>query len=109
MLKSGEDLISIIHEMLVDGKVVGYYLKKPCVIEMQNARKHSDDETRTSIDIRLIPWIALSKSDVIPVPADWVVTIVEPIDKLVDMYKAEVLQDGQDTDTPEQSGDNIKN
>jgi len=34
LLKSGEDIISDISEMLMDDKVIGYYMTKPCVVKM---------------------------------------------------------------------------
>ena len=40
LLKSGEDIITDITEMRThegaDGKVVGYFMDKPCVVKMRN-------------------------------------------------------------------------
>ena len=36
----------------------------------------------------------MTKQEKIPIPSDWVVTIVEPIDKITEMYKKEVLRYG---------------
>ena len=46
----------------------------------------------------------LTDEPLIPVPADWVVTIVEPKEKLKEMFIEEVLENGknnQDTSTNE--------
>jgi len=54
----------------------------------------------------LIPWIALSADDVIPIPADWLITMVEPVEQLKTMYTEDVLnygQDNQSDSTDEQS------
>ena len=33
------------------------------------------------------PWIILTKDDNIPIRPDWIVTIVEPIDTIGEMYE----------------------
>jgi len=43
-----------------------------------------------------IPWIALSKEEVIPIPSDWLVTMVTPVEQLEQMYVEDVLSYGQD-------------
>ena len=48
----------------------------------------------------------LSKEDTIPITSDWVITIVEPIIKLKDMYVEDIVNYGQsnkDTGTSKQS------
>ena len=44
----------------------------------------------------MIPWIALSADDVIPIPADWLITMVEPVEQLKTMYIEDVLNYGKD-------------
>ena len=54
--------------------------------------------------VSLIKWMPLTDEPLIPVPADWVVTIVEPKEKLKEMFIEEVLENGknnQDTSTNE--------
>ena len=36
---------------------------------------------------RLTPWMPLSKDEMIPVVADWVVTATQPIDELKEAYE----------------------
>ena len=97
LLKSGEDIISDISEMVSgveeNRRVVGYFLKKPCVVKIRDSEivGREENSKQSSFRISLIPWIPLSADQVIPVPADWVVTMVEPKDKLKDMYVEEVL------------------
>lgn len=106
LLKSGEDIISDVKEMVVgdeeNPKVVGYFLEKPCTIRMKNPSDIVENEDR-SFQVALFPWIPISKDSTIPIPSDWVVTIVEPVDKLTDMYKKQVLKNDKDTSTDEQS------
>ena len=97
ILKSGEDIVADIKEMLVgekdDAKVVGYYLNRPCGVSLNSKAIKIDDENE-SFELKLFPWCPLTKQEKIPIPSDWVVTIVEPIDKITEMYKKEVLRYG---------------
>ena len=45
VLKSGEDLVADVQEMVVEDKVVGYFLNKPCVVKMANYTPVEDEET----------------------------------------------------------------
>ena len=97
ILKSGEDIVADIKEMVVgegdDRRVVGYVFTKPCGVSLNSkALKVDDEEDR--YQVKLFPWCPLTKNTKIPIAADWVVTIVDPIDKLKQMYTKEVLGDG---------------
>ena len=45
VLKSGEDVVADVQEMMVEDKVVGYFLNRPCVVKMSNYTPIEDDET----------------------------------------------------------------
>ena len=45
----------------------------------------------------MYPWMPLAKEKYIPLPTDWVVTMVSPIEKVETMYKEDILN-GQTTD-----------
>ena len=111
LLKSGEDIVSDITQMLnEDGSVIGYYLNKPCIVKMKNfsdeKTKNSNDNSQSAkINLILYPWMPLSKDLNVPIPTDWVVTITEPIDQLVNMYKKDVVnfnKDDQSTNSDQQ-------
>ena len=94
LMKSGEDVVAEVQEMLIDEKVVGYYLRYPCSV---NLLTEMDEEAEGGITkrpsrIQLLPWMPLSKNDVIPVVSDWIVTITDPVDQLVKMYNEGVLK-----------------
>ena len=90
LLKSGEDVIADLKEMVSpDEKVIGYFLTKPCVVKL--IPKDSEDESKKETAIRMYPWMPLAKEKDIPLPTDWVVTIVTPIEKVEQMYKEDVL------------------
>ena len=97
ILKSGEDIVADIKEMIVgegdDARVVGYVLTKPCGVSLNSKAIKIDDEKDT-YQLKLFPWCPLTKNEKIPITADWVVTIVDPIDKITQMYTKEVLGDG---------------
>ena len=87
LLKSGEDVIADVTEMTAGEKtrVVGYFLNKPCVVRMRDPDVLSEEPkgpTKTGFAVSLYPWMPLCKEDVIPISADWLITMVEPIDKL---------------------------
>jgi hypothetical protein len=88
LLKSGEDILSDIQEMVLEDKVIGYFLTNPCVVKLKNIQKNGEsNQTKTSADISLYPWIPLSDDKKIPIPSDWVITMVNPIEKVIEMYK----------------------
>ena len=97
ILKSGEDIVADIKEMIVgegdDARVVGYVLTKPCGVSLNSKSIKIDDEKDT-YQLKLFPWCPLTKNEKIPITADWVVTIVDPIDKITQMYTKEVLENG---------------
>ena len=97
ILKSGEDVVADIKEMVVgegdDARVVGYVLTKPCGVSL-NSKAIKVDNEEESYQIKIFPWCPLSKNTKIPITADWVVTIVDPVDKVKQMYETEVLKDG---------------
>jgi len=108
LLKSGEDLISDVTEMCVgsdeDRRVVGYFLKNPCLVRMRDPNSLTEDPDakvqRTGFHVALFPWMPLSADQTIPIATDWVVTMVEPVAKLKEMYIKDVKTNGKDNQTP---------
>ena len=93
LLKSGEEVISDIGEMVTDKKtVVGYYFTNPCRAILTTSDDEDDDEEDYNeietppVSIKLLPWLPLANEDTIPVVADWVISIVEPQPKLKELY-----------------------
>ena len=102
VLKSGEDVIADVQEMMSsENQVMGYFLNKPCVVKLQAK------ETNTDVSVRMHPWMPIARETMIPVSADWVVTMVTPVEKILEMYQKQVLDDGKEndstTDSDEQS------
>ncbi len=102
LLKSGEDVIVDVTEMTSSGekdsRVIGYFFNRPCVVKMRDPEGLSENtgHQKAGFAVSLIPWMPLSKDETIPIPFDWVITMVEPIDKLKQMYLEEVVNYGKD-------------
>ncbi len=91
-------------------RVVGYYLNRPCIIKMRNPNTLEDmsegRSRKAGYEVSLFPWMPLSAEDTIPIPSDWVVTMVEPTVKLKEMYVEDIVnygKDNQSDSTGEQS------
>ena len=121
LLKSGEDIIADVSEMVVgeEGneesppRVIGYYLNRPCVVKMQDTRNLPEltigNEQKAGYSVSLFPWMPLSKEDKIPIPADWMITMVEPAYKLKEMYIEDIVKNGNQSDsTDDNSADTDK-
>jgi len=102
LLKSGEDIITDVSEMCVgtedDKRVVGYYMNRPCIVKMVNPNiiKEDSKEKKAGYEVSLFPWLPLAVEETIPVVADWVVTMVEPVIKLKEMYITDVMNYDKD-------------
>ena len=92
LLKSGETIISDAKELVSDEKVCGYLFTDPHTVEVQKTLLLVEEskDTEGDIDVILTPWIFLSSDKQIPVPPDWIVTIVEPIETIKKLYKEKV-------------------
>jgi hypothetical protein len=103
ILKSGERLITEVQEMILEGKTVGYYFIKPCLVNVmtqENGRGPNPNikqkKEKSIFDVSLYPWVPFAKGTQVPVPLDWVVTIVDPVDMLYEMYEENVLNSTKD-------------
>ena len=115
VLKSGEDVIADIKEMMTsDNQVMGYLLTKPCVVKLMSAAPltaEEDDpnpEGTSEVRIRMHPWAPLAKEKQVPLSTEWVVTMFSPIDKVLDMYKKQVLKENGKNDTTDSSDQQSK-
>jgi hypothetical protein len=118
LLKSGEEVIADIKEMIIGGedestnRVIGYYLKNPCTVKIKESNPLSDNTEvvgRLGYEVSLYKWIPLSADEQITIPTDWVVTMVNPVSKLENMYIEDIVNNGkndQNSGTVEQSDSN---
>ena len=91
LLKSGEQLISEMKELVAEGQdqAHAYMLENPHIVETRDKTFLTEEEKKTGdfgIDVIMIPWIVLSKDKKIIIPVDVVTTIVEPIASVKQMF-----------------------
>jgi len=91
VVKTGEQIITDVEEMLLEDKVVGYFFNKPCIVKTGDPQL-AEEGGGASFEIKLSPWIALGKGYRFPVPLDWIVTFVDAVDELNGMYLRDILK-----------------
>ena len=114
LLKSGEDIIADTTEMTVgedeDRRVVGYFLNKPCVVKMRYPEllkeQSEGPNKKAGYEVSLFPWMPLAVEETIPVVSDWVVTMVDPVIKLRQMYVTDVVNYKKDGTREDNQTDN---
>ena len=68
-----------------------------------------DSEVKSEMKVRMHPWMPLAKESAIPLSTDWVVTMITPVDKVLDMYTKEVLPAyGKETDPTDSPDESVK-
>ena len=92
LLKTGEQLISEMKELVAEDsdQAHAYMLENPHIVEIKD-REFVTEEDKSrggdfGIDVVMIPWVVLSKDKKMIIPIDSVLTIVEPLDSLTQMY-----------------------
>ena len=85
VLQDQDQVIAEIKELVDDSKQIGYlFTNAHRVLTEKQFLAESDDDRK--VQITLSPWILLSADKEVLVPRHQVVTIVEPIDSLKEMY-----------------------
>ena len=91
LLKTGEQLISDMKELSEDGKdePKAYLLENPHTVEINEKQFMTEEEKRDGdfgINVTLLPWIILSQDNQMIVPFDSVLTVVEPLNSVTQLY-----------------------
>ena len=104
MLKSGEDIIADVKEIKSEQDVVGYFFHDPLIVKMYSPEEPvvlseesgvesehgTTKEISSKVGITFYPWVPLSAEKKIPCSADWVITMVEPIQNLKKLYQEKI-------------------
>ena len=97
MLKSGEDIVADVKEIKsAEQEVIGYFFHDPLIVKMYEPEEPtvlSEGTTNhysSKINIMFYPWVPLSDEKNVPCSADWVITIVEPIENLKKLYQEKI-------------------
>ncbi len=109
ILKSGEHVISDVKELVADEKLHGYLFQNAYTIDSRPPEFLTEEQQESGIhdiEVLLRPWIIFSQDRKIPVRADWLVSIVEPVPKIKELYEERVNVD-KDYLPNEQSETNI--
>ena len=91
LLKTGEQLISEMKELVPEGQeqVHAYLLDNPHTVEINEKQFMTEEEKKDGdfgINVTLLPWIILSQDNQMIVPFDSVLTIVEPLNSVTQLY-----------------------
>lgn len=91
ILKSGEDVIADIKELVSDEeKVISYVFSNPFVVKLIEPEILTNDDQSTlnrQYGLSVYPWIPLTEQKDIVVNPDWIVSIVEPVTTLKKSYE----------------------
>ena len=92
LLKTGEQLISEMKELVPEGQeqVHAYLLDNPHTVEINEKQFVTEEEIKTGADyginVSLLPWIILSEDKDMIIPIDSVLTVVEPLESVTQLY-----------------------
>lgn len=92
LLKSGETLIAEAKEAVSEGKTQAYILNNPFRVSVTEPYLLTEESeiSENSVNVMLSPWIVFTSDKDIAVIPDWVVTIVDPVEGLREMYEEKV-------------------
>lgn len=91
LLKSGETIISDVKELTEGEKFCGYVFNKPHKVFVENSFLLTEEnEPNPKVHVSLTPWILLTEEDQILVSPDWIVTIVEPVLAIKNLYEEKI-------------------
>ena len=93
LLKSGETLIADIKELVLDKEEnsYGYLFKNPKRVNISSpmllTEESDENDEASKVQVSLTSWFLITKATEFALPRDWIVTIMEPVDRLVGMYE----------------------
>jgi hypothetical protein len=86
LLRSGDQIITDVKEVISEDKPVAYLFTNPQKVTINKPFLISEQENERSYEITFSQWMLLSADKEIAVPTNYVVTIVEPLDSIKEMY-----------------------
>ena len=93
VLKTGEHIISDMKEFMTEGEenAQAYMLVNPHTYEINEKQFITEEEKELEdgdfgINVSLLPWIILSKDKKMIIPTDSVLTVVEPLESVTQLY-----------------------
>ena len=91
LLKTGEQIISDMKELSTEGEDLphAYLLENPHTVDINEKEfitKEEKEKGDYGINVALLPWIILSKDKKMIIPVDSVLTVVEPLESVTQLY-----------------------
>ena len=93
VLKTGEHIISDMKELMTEGEenAQAYMLVNPHTYEINEKQFITEEEKELAegdygINVSLLPWLILSKDKKMIIPTDSVLTVVEPLESVTQLY-----------------------
>ena len=91
LLKSGQQLISEMKELVPEDqeRVHAYLLHNPHTVEINEKQFITEQEKKGGdfgINVTLLPWMILSQDTQMIIPVDSVLTVVEPLESVTNLY-----------------------
>ena len=90
ILKNGDEVICDLTNMEIgegdNKKVIGYYLGRACIVDAEPTGEPNE------FNLKLHAWKPLVQNPLIPVAAGWVVTVLDPVKQLYDVFKSQVMK-----------------
>ena len=91
LLRTGEQLISDMKELSAEGKdePQAYLLENPHTVEINEKQFMTEEEKKDGdfgINVTILPWIILSQDSQMIIPVDSVLTVVEPLESVTQLY-----------------------
>ena len=91
LLKSGQQLISEMKELVPEDQeqVHAYLLDNPHTVEINEKQFITEEEKKDGdfgINVTLLPWMILSQDTQMIIPVDSVLTVVEPLESVTQLY-----------------------
>ena len=103
LLKSGENVIADVKELVSEEKVCGYLFSNPHLVDYRiPVVLKEENKTSRDLEVGLSPWILFSEDEKVPVRSDWIVTIVEPASAVKKMYEEKVNGQSNQTDSSDE-------
>jgi hypothetical protein len=94
LLKTGDTIIADMKELVIEDKVQGYLLYLPHKISVAKSvlitEEKNSENGDVPVEVTLSPWMLLSSDRKIAITSDWVVTVVNPLDTIIDIYKEKI-------------------
>jgi len=94
VLKSLEEVIADVKELVLeeDGKekIIGFLLTEPRTLSLSRSMTLNEEEDPNRVSVNFVKWQPFSDDKQFEIPADWVVTIAEPLERLKTSYEEQL-------------------